>query len=122
MRSDVEHRATVRQSKRLHPLRDYPGWAHLLHALSEAVELHEQHSEAAQWQVTLLAEKLGGLRIEASGGDIHTRALEQFVQIVSGHTCQRCGAPGSARKIDARNATLCDACYPVEQAEEGRRL
>ena len=68
MLSDVEHRATVRQSQRLHPVRDYPGWAHLLNALSEAVELHEQHSEAAQWQVTLLAEKLGRLRIEASGG------------------------------------------------------
>ena len=77
MLSDVEHRATVRQSQGLHPLRDYPGWAHLLNALSEAVEaveLHEQQSEAAQWSVTLLAEKLGRLRIEASGGDTQTRA------------------------------------------------
>ena len=122
MLSDVEHRATVRQSQGLHPLRDYPGWAHLLNALSEAVEFHEQHSEAAQWQVTLLAEKLGRLRIEASGGDTHTRALEQFVQIVSSHTCQRCGAPGSARKIGVRRATLCDVCYPVERAEERERI
>ena len=121
MLSDVEHRATVRQSQGLHPLRDYPGWAHLLNALSEAVELHEQHSEAVQWSVTVLAEKLGRLRIEASG-DTHTRALEQFVQIVSGHTCQRCGAPGSARKIGVRRATLCDACYPVERAEERERI
>ena len=32
MISDVEHRATVRQSQGLHPVRDYPGWAHLLNA------------------------------------------------------------------------------------------
>ena len=51
-----------------------------------------------------------------------TRALEQFVQIVSSHTCQRCSAPGSARKIGVRRATLCDACYPVERAEERERI
>ena len=55
----------------------------------------------------------------------HTRALGRFVQIVSSHTCQRCGAPGSARKIGGRRATLCDACDacdPVERAEERERI
>ena len=67
--------------------------------------------------MTLLGEKLGRLRIEATGGDTHTRALEQLTQITSAHTCQECGAPGTRRNIRFRRATLCDGCGRNAEAE-----
>ena len=55
-------------------------------------------------------------------GDPHTRALEQFVRVMSGHTCRSCGLPGSERQIGIVQTTLCNACYEAERTEAHERL
>ena len=121
--SEVEgHREAARRRQGLDPLRNFRGWEHILDALSEAVEFHERRSEAGPWRVTRLEEEFGKLRIEATGGDPHTRALEQFVRVMSGHSCRSCGLPGSERQIGIVQTTLCNACYEAERTEAQERL
>ena len=98
-----------------------PGWDHILDALAEAVDMQERHvGKVGAWRATHVKEKFGVLRISSTGGDAHTRALEHFALLVSARTCQRCGAPGEARKFGSSepfwHATLCEACSAAERA------
>ena len=98
-----------------------PGWDHILDALAEAVDMHERHvGKVGEWRATHVKEKFGVLRVSSTGGDAHTRALEHFALLVSARTCQRCGAPGEARKFGTSeplwHATLCEARSAAERA------
>ena len=68
-----------------------------------------------RWRTTNGKEKCGILRTSSAGGDVHTKALEDFALLISARTCQRCGAPGEARKlgdgVPMWHATLCDLCW-----------
>ena len=56
-----------------------------------------------RWRTTNGKEKCGILRTSSAGGDVHTKALEDFALLISARTCQRCGAPVRL----ANSATAC---------------
>ena len=83
-----------------------PGWHDLINAVFQWVE----ELGETEWQSSQIKQKYGGLRVYYDGypGDFGDMIIEA-AEIVSFHTCEECGAPGTLRDDGYRQA-LCDEC------------
>ena len=113
-------RVLTRERQGLGVLPSYPGWTHLLDALSESATRHAPPA----WKVTHLDQKMGHLRFTSAGRNAVTRALEGFAMTLSLRTCFECGAPGRRRGYGlipseegarpTRYETGCDRCHTAQ--------
>lgn len=87
------------------------GWLPLIDRLCSWLQFntdHNSHNPAyGQVQAVQVKEKFGGLRFYIDQGSPEQYAVISFVESLSYHTCEVCGAPGSSR-TGGWVRTLCD--------------
>jgi hypothetical protein len=90
---------------------------------------HELSAIAAPVTFEQIKEKFGSLRVyfsfSSSTDDLlceETRTIIEKAESKAGHTCEKCGAPGSRQRIDGWVSTLCPWHEAVQRRLEVERL
>lgn len=79
----------------------------------ESADLYAAKMEIALKEMPIMRqikEKFGTLRIVMDGGTTEQHNWAQFAEALSGHTCDTCGSPGTARN-DGWVRVMCDKHY-----------
>ena len=101
-----------------------PGWAGLVRALLLTLEsTHEQlrqDPDKLPWKRPYIKEKWGNLRCDTSGATPYQRAVEDYIENLSGWVCHKCGKPAETRyALWVR--TECDDCWSKASREDQQR-
>ena len=101
-----------------------PGWAGLVRALLLTLEsTHEQFRQDPDkpaWKRPYIKEKWGNLRCDTSGATPYQRAVEDYIENLSGWVCHNCGKPAETRyALWVR--TECDYCWSKASPEDQQR-
>ena len=86
------------------------GWRALLWDLCVALEAHAKMQKAIGHkpvQVVQIKQKFGGLRFYTQGGDDLTGAFIAAAEEIAERTCEVCGAPARAKRINGWISTFC---------------
>lgn len=103
-------------AKRITSLDAGAGWRPLLWDLCVALEAHAKVQVAngnRPVQVVQIKQKLGGLRFYVHGGDDLTRAFIDAAEEIAERTCEVCGDPAEAKRINGWISVFCRAHQEV---------
>lgn len=92
------------------------GWAPLVRTLFLLIQFRCDHVGCPQVVVQQVKEKLGGLRVYASGGDAFIQGMIAMAEATSEMTCIFCGNPGRRRQGFWIHPA-CDCCEEKYQRE-----
>ena len=76
------------------------GWYPLINLLCREIQWHldkNAKEETTQFVASQVKEKYGTLRFYGDGGDDKINNFIWFAEVMSGITCEKCGAPGKHR-------------------------
>jgi hypothetical protein len=86
------------------------GWYDILYqALTLAQSRYEQ-VDIPPVRLTDIKEKFGTLNLYYMGGDDYTDGVFDLAQLLSGHTCEMCGKPGTLSTDRGWMVTRCTEC------------